>query len=132
MAVDLIITQYKVLPERFSDRTFSFVDDGYYWFLHPLFQRLAQQTGQLIDLYGDARFRTEQLPLLQGIFNEARNIVQKQPDEWFVKVSSLMKSHQDDIYLQVSKTQLLDDLDQIDKLIAQALSQNEDIVCIGD
>ena len=25
-------------------------DDGYYWFLHPLFERLAAETGQYIDL----------------------------------------------------------------------------------
>ncbi len=48
---------------------------GYYWFLHPLFHRLAEKTGQYIDLYGDAEFRGDDLQLFREILVEARQLV---------------------------------------------------------
>jgi hypothetical protein len=38
---------------------------GYYWFLRPLLDRLAEKTGQSIDLCEDAEFRGDDLPALR-------------------------------------------------------------------
>jgi hypothetical protein len=132
MAVDLIVSQNKASPGTASAWTFFFADDGYYWFLYPLFQELANQTGQLIDLYNDARFTTEQLPTLQATLHEARRITQQQPDEWLVKVGTRLKPDYKALYQSVSKQRLLAALDQLDRLIDHALAQNEDVICIGD
>ena len=35
------------------------------WFLHPLFEKLRAQTGQYIDLHGNATFADEQLAALK-------------------------------------------------------------------
>ena len=54
-------------------------DDGYYWFLHPLFERLAGETGQYIDLYGDALFAGPDLLALSRMLSEARRLVGPSP-----------------------------------------------------
>src|SRR3954463_10805510 len=55
---------------------------GYYWFLHPLFERLAEKTGQYIDLYGDAEFRGDDLSSLRQTLLEAQRLVAAQPERW--------------------------------------------------
>ena len=52
---------------------------GYYWFLRPLLDRLAEKTGQIIDLYEDAEFRGDDLPVLRSTLVEARRLVADRP-----------------------------------------------------
>ena len=49
----------------------SFKDDGYYWFLHPWFERLREQSGKAIDLYGDALLTRDDYPGLRALLTEA-------------------------------------------------------------
>ena len=40
-------------------------NDGYYWFLSPLFGQLWTETGKYIDFYGHAAFEGESLAALE-------------------------------------------------------------------
>ena len=51
-------------------------DDGYYWFLYPLFEKLAERTRQMIDLYGDAEFQGPSLDALRETVAEGRRMVE--------------------------------------------------------
>ena len=62
----------------------SFEDDGYYWFLHPLFEELKQRTGQYTDLYGCAAFSGHTLNELKSSITGATQLAQLQPDTWEV------------------------------------------------
>ena len=64
----------------------EFHDDGYYWFMWPLFEALAERTGQVIDLYGSAAFHGPALESFREILCEARALVQAQPETWQVVV----------------------------------------------
>jgi hypothetical protein len=46
-------------------------DDGCYWFVHPLFERLREECGKYIDLYGDATFTRDDFPRLRRLLDEA-------------------------------------------------------------
>jgi hypothetical protein len=65
-------------------------DDGYYWFLHPLFEELQASTGQYIDLYGDAAFVGANLDALGRILSAARRLVEAQPKSWKVHTGTQM------------------------------------------
>ncbi len=54
-------------------------DDGYYWFLHPLFVALAEETGQYVDLYGGARFQGQDLDALERALASSRQLIEVQP-----------------------------------------------------
>ena len=43
-------------PSDPNEPFLAFGDDGYYWFLYPMFESLFAETGQFIDLYGYALF----------------------------------------------------------------------------
>src|SRR2546423_1484346 len=61
---------------------------GYYWFLYPLLEQLAEKTGQMIDLYGDAEFHGDALRLFRQTLLEARRCVADQPAQWSVYVGT--------------------------------------------
>ena len=56
MALDLGVGNGVSLIPQQGEPSLWLNSDGYYWFLHPLIEKLASETGQYIDLYGDASF----------------------------------------------------------------------------
>jgi hypothetical protein len=56
----------------------SLNDDAIYSFLHPLFERLRWETGQYIDLYGDASFSDWRLATLKRMLAQARVLAEVQ------------------------------------------------------
>src|SRR5205807_406471 len=73
-------------------------DDGYYWFLHPLFERLRGETEQYIDLYGDASFMDGALLALERSLVEARAVIESQPDAWEVHVGTQIIPTEKDLF----------------------------------
>lgn len=65
-----------------ADLALSFDDDGYYWFLHPLFERLRDESGKYVDLYGDALFNRDDYPRLRRLLDEADGMTRRQPKAW--------------------------------------------------
>src|SRR4051794_4481985 len=60
-------------------------NEGYYYFLWPHFKRLAEQTGQYIDLCGDARFDAAHLDRFERVIAEAREQAASMPERWDVE-----------------------------------------------
>ncbi len=106
--------------------------DGYYWFLHPLFERLAAETGQHIDLYGDASFAGESLVALERALAEARRLVNSQPEEWSVHVGTQVSPEYRDLYRPVERKAMLALLDRWEIVIERARQLGQPVVCFGD
>jgi hypothetical protein len=107
-------------------------DDGYYWFLHPLFERLAVETGQYIDLYGDGSFAGEKLAALERVLAEARQFVRSQPEAWSVHVGTQVSPERRELYRPVERQAMLALLDRWDVAIERARQLGRPIVCFGD
>lgn len=108
-------------------------DDGYYWFLWPLFQELFEETGQFIDLYGNACFESENLARLGQILERAQILVNTQPETWSVSVGiQTHQSHSHEVFQQVSKTHFLKLLNQWQSLLRLAEQSGQGIVAFGD
>jgi FMN phosphatase YigB (HAD superfamily) len=123
-------------------------DDGYYWFLRPLFDQLFEQTNQYVDPYGNAYFEGTSLDLLQETITTAYQQVESQPETWLVSTSAsidflqmhreyyadFLQTHPDykEVFEEVSKATFIDLLNQWDSLVKLARQQNLGIVCFGD
>ncbi|MCI0377739.1 MAG: hypothetical protein L0215_09045 [Gemmataceae bacterium] len=113
---------------------FCFLDDeGYYWFLHPLFWELAEKTGQYIDLYGDAAFSGESLRELERVLVQARAQVLAQPESWKVKIGTLLDPvHKKQLYARVTREEFLKLLREWRRVIRRARARGRRVVCFGD
>ena len=60
----------------------AFQSNGYYWFLHPFFEEVKELTGQMIDLYADARFEGAALAALAAVLDKARRAADSKPSTW--------------------------------------------------
>ena len=107
-------------------------NDGYYWFLHPLFGQLWTETGKYIDLYGDAAFEGESLAALERMLIEARALIESRPDSWEVHIGTQIKPTKKEIYVPVERDQFLKLIDQWEKIIARAKELGRPVACFGD
>jgi len=111
---------------------------GYYWFLHPLFYRLAEKTGQYIDLYGDAEFRGDDLQILRQTLLEARELVATQPERWSVHVGTASMPNAGppvpswEVVKEVERSKFLSMLDMLLAIVDRASSTGVPVVCFGD
>jgi hypothetical protein len=113
----------------------SFDDDlggGYYWFLHPLFERLARSTGQYIDLYGDAEFRAENLDALESVLLEARQMVLARPKRWSVHVGTPTHPTTRELFKEVEQSKFLALIDRLMDLVRESRATGRSIICLGD
>ena len=106
--------------------------DGYYWFLWPLFKDLAKQTGQLVDLYGDAFFCGEDLDALAQILVHAHGLVNVQPDIWEVHIGTQLQPVRRELYSTVNKQQMVVLLDRLEAAIHRAKNTEAYVSFIGD
>ncbi len=95
-------------------------EEGYYWYLWPFFERLWKSTKQMIDLYGDADFDSQNLDSLRGILIEAKDSLKDKPDILEVNYGTQDNKK---VYYSISKRNLEE---QIDLLINSAdIAKNE-------
>ena len=136
MSLDIALA--KGAPSSATEISVSFDDDengGYYWFLHPLFERLAHSTGQYIDVYGFAEFRGDDLAALDGMLSEARQLVLAQPEQWSVHVGTQGGANlawPRELFRDVERSKFLALIDGLSALVTQARSTGRPIVCLGD
>jgi len=107
-------------------------NDGYYWFLHPLFARLDAETGKYVDLYGDAFFGQNDLPRLKALVAEAGELVRKQPESWRVKIGTQVHPEHKPLFRDVTRAQFEDLLGRLRALIVAAEQASGYIECVGD
>jgi len=132
MAVDLVVTENEEVPPYRQELSLRFDEDGYYWFLYPLFEELYALTGNMIDLYGNATFEAETLPFLQEMGEKARLKVARKPKNWDVRIGYQYTPKKEPILKTVNRQRFLSMLDQLDKMIDWAIKHNEKIECLGD
>jgi hypothetical protein len=107
-------------------------NDGYYWFLHPLFEQLAGETGQYIDLYGDAMFAGRDLDALERTLSAARRLVETHPDSWKVHIGTQVEPTFRELYRSVEHSVFLELLAVWDQAIERARRTGRAVVCFGD
>ena len=129
MALDVIIKG--MLPTGLSNGI-SFDNDGYYWFMHPWFETLAEQTGKYIDLYGGTEFSPIEFQRLRTITAEVRQRVLEQPTKWQVTTGWQTHPERKEILQEVNRDDFLKLLDDFESLMDRATSTGKSIECIGD
>ena len=107
-------------------------DDGYYWFLHPLFERLAAETGEYIDLYGNATYFGDDLDALEQMLKTARELVLSQPETWEVHTGTQIRPVHQAVFKTVERARMTQMLDTWEDAIRAAREQDRPIVCFGD
>jgi hypothetical protein len=118
-------------PVPHSDQPSLFLDDdGYYWFLHPLFKELADQTGEYIDLYGHSWFAGDNRSALEQMLHQAVALVEAQPESWAVIVGH--SGARGEVYMGVQKIRYQETLGQWLSLCEQARQHDLAVVCFGD
>ncbi|MFZ4738567.1 MAG: hypothetical protein ACOYM9_21610 [Bradymonadia bacterium] len=130
MALDLRIRTGKTLLAEPELRV-SFNDDGYYWCLHPLFERLRDECGKSIDLYGDAHFTRDDYPRLRRLLDEASALAKAKPATWDVHVGTQVKPTKKALYATVRRVQLLKLIETMRNMVETADRLDGHIECIG-
>jgi hypothetical protein len=82
MAIDIALSLPRSTQTEFACDPIVLLDSGVYWYLYPAFDRLAKESGQMIDLYDDARFRDKDLETLARTLQLISNELPGQPEEW--------------------------------------------------
>ena len=110
----------------------AFRSDGYYWFLHPLFERLRNSHGKYIDLYGDAEFRKSELPLIERLLNDAESLISSQPPRWEVHVGTQTGPVKRELYAEVDRPSFVHLIAQLRAVLSAAETSGSGIRFIGD
>lgn len=110
----------------------SFADDGYYWFLHPLFEKLREETGEYIDLYGWAVFNGDLLDNLAQTIEEARMLIDEQVNEWDVVIGFMMQPIVKEMRNTVSKQKMQTLIHKLSNAVMKAKANHQFLVCFGD
>lgn len=112
----------------------AFDDNGYYWFLYPLFERLAEETGQWIDLYDGAVFGGETLDALARTLASARSLVEVQPAVWEVisGIRSVPVPVPEEVRCRIEKAKMIALLDGLEAGVRRARETGTYITFFGD
>ena len=135
MALDVYVQPTADMP-RISDdyeHICSFIDnEGYYWFLYPLFEKLKEETGEYIDLCGAAIFGGNGLDALARTVNTARKRVAEQPEVWEVVTGIITEPVHEEIRLTVNKQQMVMLLDKLEDAVDHAKATRSYVTFWGD
>ena len=134
MSLDVYIQPSIEMPRMSGvyEHICDFNDDGYYWFLHPLFEDLKNKTGEYIDLFGAAAFGGDKLASFDDTIASARDLVASQSDHWSVVTGILMEEPPRNMYSEVSKQQMQTLLDKLSSAIKKARATNAFVTFWGD
>lgn len=119
-------------PPSAVEPKFGLDNDGYYWFLYPLFEQLRDATSQYIDLYGDAAFAGPDLDELERMLSAARRLVEAQPESWEVHIGTQTAPVHRDLYSLVERAEFLRLLGVWGQCLERARQTGRSVVCFGD
>ena len=103
---------------------------GVYFFLYPLFLRLRDTTGELIDPQTDAFFHGSSLDELQRCLNQSRQRLLATPNEWEQHVGTY--STGEPCQERTSKAAVLDLLDRLDRAVVHAREEGLGVFFLGE
>jgi hypothetical protein len=141
MSLDIGLAPARRMPLSPAEPVVSFDDDengGYHWFLHPFFHRLAEKTGQYIDLYGDAEFCGADLQSLRDTLLDARQRVAAQPERWSVYVGTATMPNAPvpppprEVLKEVERSEMLALIDRFLAVVERSKITGLPVVCFGD
>jgi uncharacterized coiled-coil protein SlyX len=134
MSLDVYVKPTAEMPRIGDDYEYicSMEDDGYFTFLHPLFEALGKETGEYIDPYGGARFKGETLNALSRTLSEARQLVDKQPEAWEHVIKYLERSTPKESRSKVEKQQMIQLLNKLEEAVVKAQARSQYVVFFGD
>jgi hypothetical protein len=136
MALDVYLQKKPSPPEVFNSCFLQFQDDGYYWFLYDFFDKLAEQSGQMIDLYDGAFFKGENLDLLNQTINQAKKAISNKPDSWEELIGTTfekgIKTKVEKMYSTVYKKELESILSKLENAISTAKEKDLGVCFFGD
>ncbi len=132
MALDLGIGDGVFIDSQPSEPSLWLSSDGYYWFLYPLIKKLQSETGQYIDLYGDALFTGASLSALERMIVEAIGLVQAKPATWQVHTGTQLRPEHKEFYADVEKDRFIALLQKWQQIIERAKEISKPVVCFGD
>ncbi len=107
-------------------------DGGIYWYLFPFFERLGNQTGQLIDLYGDAKFSAENIVPLDIILREALTSLELQPDVWEQKIGEQIRPVRKTLTQTISRKDVRSFINSLQDLLEKAVNGRGVVTFTGD
>ena len=135
MALDAYLQEDKNFPKTRENCFISFEDDGYYWFLFEFFKDLANQTGQMIDLYNDAFFEDRNLDLLNQTIQRAKTEILNKPEAWEEFIGTIVHKGEgkaEKRFSVVHKKELEIILAKLEKAIIKAKARNLGLFFFGD
>ena len=105
--------------------------EGLYWFIYPVLEQIADETGVMIDLYDDATFEHELLMELFLGLDEAISLLKTQPMSWKVEISKDVPSGKSN-YSTIDQKAAIDKLEKLKVLANNAYNEGRKLVFIGD
>ena len=134
MALDITITVNGKAPKNSKEQSISFEGgDADYWHLYPLFEKLAKETGEMIDLYADSEFSNGSLlKLRQLLVNEIDRVKAQKEKQWSVYTGTQLQPEKKEIFKVLTRKDFIQKLEKWVSMIDIAIKTNEKIICIGD
>jgi len=135
MPLDVLIQPKANTPPRSGNYEYvcSFADDeGDYWFLYPLFEKLRGETGLYIDLYDDAVFGGDALDALARTLSEAHELVAAQPERWEVVTGVQTYPVQKVLRATVNRRQVEMLVDNMSEAVSKAKTSGAYVRFAGD
>jgi hypothetical protein len=121
-----------ILKGQTVDYKLSFENDGYYWYLHPLFEKMHERIGIYIDLFGDAEFGKETIVHMESLLTEAENLISEQPDGWNVHTGKQTHPQEKELYSKVKKLDFMNKLSILRKMVSEIKNNDGRLIFVGD
>jgi len=102
-----------------------------YFYLYPDFQRLEQQTGELIDPQKNAFFIGPDMDALEELLAACRSRTASQPASWQQRVGTSWPTR-DILYEQAYRARILEFLDDLQRAIATARESGKGVLFYGE
>ncbi len=107
-------------------------DQGYYWFLYPLFEKFRDRTGIYISLYGNAKFHQGNIDQIESLVKEAQGIIANMPKTWQVHCGQQTRPEVKEIYYPVTKEEFIRKINILLMLINEVKVNGSELVFKGD
>jgi hypothetical protein len=107
-------------------------EGGCYWYLYPRFKALADECGEMIDLYGDAFFEGESLSRLKLVLERALEESQSLPERWRVLTGVREGFPRKELYEDVERAKYVEILRNLLDVVVAAEARGKGVWCFGD
>jgi hypothetical protein len=105
--------------------------EGLYWLIYPTLESIAEETGEMIDLYDNAVFENELLmELFLGLEGCVSEIKEK-PETWKIEISKSVPSGEPN-YAVINRSAAIEKLEKLMRVANDAYNDGKKLLFIGD